>query len=79
ENGRLELFRNYDEHGNRLPRPRTLLTRISQMRRWMGDAAERIVYGDQYVIVSSVVLSWLIQRVNREKLLFSSGSIAGSS
>jgi type III restriction enzyme len=23
ENGRLELFRNYDEHGNPLPRPRT--------------------------------------------------------
>ena len=36
------------------------------MRRWMGDAAERIVYGDQYVIVSSVVPAWLIQRVNRE-------------
>ena len=25
ENGRLALFRNYDEHGNRLARPRTLL------------------------------------------------------
>ena len=44
----------------------------------MGDGAERIVYGDQYVIVSSVVPSRLIQRVNREKLLFSCGSIAGS-
>jgi type III restriction enzyme len=25
ENGRLPLFRNFDESGNRLPRPQTLL------------------------------------------------------
>ncbi|MBF0417808.1 MAG: DEAD/DEAH box helicase family protein, partial [Magnetococcales bacterium] len=31
ENGRLALFRNYDEHGNRLPRPRTLLIDSEQL------------------------------------------------
>ncbi len=30
-NGRLELFRNYDEHGNRLARPRTLLIDSEQL------------------------------------------------
>jgi len=30
-NGRLELFRNYDEHGNRLSRPRTLLIDSEQL------------------------------------------------
>ena len=30
-NGRLESFRNYDEHGNRLPRPRTLLIDSEQI------------------------------------------------
>ncbi|MBF0184379.1 MAG: hypothetical protein HQM06_08325 [Magnetococcales bacterium] len=29
--GRLELFRNYDEHGSRLPRPRTLLIDSAQL------------------------------------------------
>ncbi|MEO5350486.1 MAG: DEAD/DEAH box helicase family protein [Magnetococcus sp. YQC-3] len=29
--GRLELFRNYDEHGTRLPRPRTLLIDSAQL------------------------------------------------
>ncbi len=31
ENGRLSLFRNYDEHGNRLSRPRTLLIDSEQL------------------------------------------------
>jgi len=31
ENGRLELFRNFDEHGNPLPRPRTLLIDSEQL------------------------------------------------
>jgi type III restriction enzyme len=31
ENGRLALFRNYDEYGNRLPRPRTLLIDSEQL------------------------------------------------
>lgn len=31
ENGRLALFRNYDEQGNRLPRPRTLLIDSEQL------------------------------------------------
>ena len=31
ENGRLELFRNFDEHGNRLPRPRTFLIDSEQL------------------------------------------------
>ena len=31
ENGRLELFRNFDEHGNQLPRPRTLLIDSEQL------------------------------------------------
>ena len=30
-NGRLELFRNYDDYGNRLPRPRTLLIDSEQL------------------------------------------------
>ncbi len=31
ENGRLELFRNFDEHGNPLPRPRTILIDSEQL------------------------------------------------
>src|SRR6266705_2856752 len=31
ENGRLALFRNFDEHGNQLGRPRTLLIDSSQL------------------------------------------------
>ena len=31
ENGRMELFRNFDEHGNPLPRPRTLLIDSEQL------------------------------------------------
>src|SRR5439155_6994974 len=31
ENGRLELFRNFDEHGNPLPRPNTLLIDSEQL------------------------------------------------
>src|SRR5436190_7486877 len=31
ENGRLELFRNFDEHGNPLPRPKTLLIDSEQL------------------------------------------------
>jgi type III restriction enzyme len=40
--GRLELFRNYDEHGNPLPRPRTLLIDSEQLEsgeRWMTTSA----------------------------------------
>jgi type III restriction enzyme len=36
--GRLELFRNYDEHGNRLPQPRTLLIDSEQLE--SGDALD---------------------------------------
>ncbi len=38
ENGRLELFRNYDENGTRLPRPRTLLIDSEQIE--SGDALD---------------------------------------
>jgi len=38
ENGRLELFRNFDEHGNRLARPRTLLIDSRQLE--SGDALD---------------------------------------
>ena len=38
ENGRLELFRNYDEHGNPLGRPRTLLIDSEQLE--SGDALD---------------------------------------
>jgi type III restriction enzyme len=38
ENGRLALFRNYDEHGNPLPRPRTLLIDSEQLE--SGDALD---------------------------------------
>ncbi len=31
ENGRLKLFRNYDDHGNRLPRPNTILIDSAQL------------------------------------------------
>ena len=39
ENGRLELFRNFDEHGNRLPRPHTLLIDSEQLE--SGDALDK--------------------------------------
>ena len=39
ENGRLELFRNFDEHGNPLGRPRTLLIDSEQLE--SGDALDR--------------------------------------
>ena len=38
ENGRLKLFRNYDEHGNRIGRPRTLLIDSQQLE--SGDALD---------------------------------------
>lgn len=38
ENGRLELFRNFDEHGNPLPRPNTLLIDSEQLE--SGDALD---------------------------------------
>ncbi|MDP9313429.1 MAG: DEAD/DEAH box helicase family protein [Chloroflexota bacterium] len=37
-NGRLALFRNFDDHGNRLPRPRTLLIDSEQLE--SGDALD---------------------------------------
>ena len=39
ENGRLELFRNFDEYGNHLPRPRTLLIDSEQLE--SGDALDQ--------------------------------------
>ncbi|QDV45809.1 Type III restriction enzyme, res subunit [Stieleria neptunia] len=39
ENGRLALFRNFDEHGNRLARPRTLLIDSRQLE--SGDALDK--------------------------------------
>ena len=39
ENGRLELFQNYDEHGNPLGRPRTLLIDSEQLE--SGDALDK--------------------------------------
>jgi type III restriction enzyme len=39
ENGRLELFRNYDEYGNQFARPRTLLIDSSQLE--SGDALDK--------------------------------------
>lgn len=39
ENGRLELFRNFDEHGNQFPRPRTLLIDSEQLE--SGDALDK--------------------------------------
>ena len=39
ENGRLPLFRNFDEHGNQLARPRTLLIDSEQLE--SGDALDR--------------------------------------
>ena len=38
-NGRLELFRNFDEYGNQYPRPRTLLIDSEQLE--SGDALDR--------------------------------------
>ena len=39
ENGRLRLFRNYDDYGNRKPRPRTLLIDSEQLE--SGDALDK--------------------------------------
>ncbi len=39
ENGRLELFRNFDEHGNAIARPRTLLIDSEQLE--SGDALDK--------------------------------------
>ena len=39
ENGRLELFRNFDEYGNQYPRPRTLLIDSEQLE--SGDALDK--------------------------------------
>ena len=39
ENGRLELFRNFDEYGNRFPRPRTLLIDSHQLE--SGEALDK--------------------------------------
>lgn len=39
ENGRLPLFRNFDEHGNQLPRPSTLLIDSEQLE--SGDALDK--------------------------------------
>ena len=39
ENGRLELFRNFDEQGNQYPRPRTLLIDSEQLE--SGDALDK--------------------------------------
>ena len=39
QNGRLALFRNYDEHGNPLPRPNTLLIDSEQLE--SGDALDK--------------------------------------
>ena len=39
ENGRLELFRNFDEHGNPYPRPRTLLIDSEQLE--SGNALDK--------------------------------------
>jgi type III restriction enzyme len=39
EQGRLALFRNYDDHGNRLPRPRTLLIDSEQLE--SGEALDK--------------------------------------
>jgi type III restriction enzyme len=39
ENGRLKLFRNFDEHGNQLARPRTLLIDSEQLE--SGDALDK--------------------------------------
>ncbi len=39
ENGRLALFRNFDDHGNRLPRPRTLLIDSEQLE--SGEALDK--------------------------------------
>ena len=39
ENGRLELFRNFDEHGNPYPRPHTLLIDSEQLE--SGDALDK--------------------------------------
>jgi type III restriction enzyme len=48
ENGRLALFRNFDEHGNQLARPRTLLIDSEQLE--SGDALDdnfRAMAGDE--------------------------------
>ncbi|VFU10484.1 BPTD_3080 family restriction endonuclease [Methylocella tundrae] len=48
ENGRLSLFRNYDDYGNRIPRPNTILIDSAQLE--SGDALDkdfREIAGDE--------------------------------
>ncbi len=48
EHGRLELFRNFDEHGNALPRPRTLLIDSAQLESGEGlDRSFRAAAADE--------------------------------
>jgi type III restriction enzyme len=48
QNGRLALFRNFDEHGNQLPRPRTLLIDSEQLESGEGlDKDFRDMAGDE--------------------------------
>ena len=56
-NGRLELFRNYDEHGNPIPRPRTLLIDSEQLE--AGDALD-----DKFRVMAKDE----VERFRREKV-----------
>lgn len=69
ENGRLALFRNFDEHGNPLPRPRTLLIDSEQLE--SGDALDdqfRDMAGDEIERFRREIIERTGDRRQAEKL-----------
>lgn len=69
ENGRLALFRNFDEHGNPLPRPRTLLIDSEQLE--SGDALDdqfRDMAGDEIERFRREIIERTGDRKQAEKL-----------
>jgi type III restriction enzyme len=69
ENGRLTLFRNFDEHGNPYPRPRTLLIDSSQLE--SGEGLDDNFRG----IAADEIERFRVEKIQREGGLISTESI----
>ncbi len=69
ENGRLDLFRNFDEHGNPFPRPRTLLIDSEQLE--SGEALDknfRKMAADEIERFRSDIIQRTRDRLQAEKI-----------